>query len=67
MCSGLTAAHGGPVVFEGYVAVTGPGRQRNLERLHVEAPVSTNTTKAQVDAMSIALGQVADAVARRLA
>ncbi len=57
----------GPVVFEGYVAVTGLGRRRNLERLHVETPVSTDTTKAQVDAMSTALGQVADAVALRLA
>ncbi len=56
---------GGPVVFEGYVAITGPGRRRKLERLHVEVPVSTDTTKAQVDAMSTALGQVADAVARQ--
>ncbi|MGI4940382.1 MAG: PqiC family protein [Janthinobacterium lividum] len=58
---------GGPMVFEGYAAVTGRGRQRNLERLHIEVPVSADTTKAQVDAMSTALGQVADAVALRLA
>ena len=57
---------GGPVVFEGYVAITGPGRPHTLDRLRTEVPVSTDTTKAQVDAMSTALGQVADTIARRL-
>ena len=57
---------GGPVVFEGYAAITGPGRPRALDRLHLEVPVGADTTEAQVDAMSTALGQVADAIARRL-
>ena len=58
---------GGPLVFEGYVAITGPGRPRILDRLHMEVAVGADTTKAQVDAMSTALGQVADAIAQRLA
>ena len=58
---------GGPVVFEGYAAITGPGRTRTLDRLRAEAPVAADTTRAQVEAMSAALGQVADAIARRLA
>lgn len=57
---------GGPVVFEGYAAVTGPGRPRTLDRLRAEVPVGADTTEAQVDAMSTALGQAADAIARRL-
>ena len=57
---------GGPVVFEGYAAITGPGRPRALDRLRVEVPVRADTTEAQVDAMSTALGQVADVIARRV-
>ncbi len=58
---------GGPVLLEGYAAVTGPGRPRTLDRLRLQAPVAADTTKAQVDAMSTALGQVADIIAGRLA
>ena len=58
---------GGPVVFEGYAAITGPGQPRMLDRLRLQAPVATGTTKAQVDAMSTTLGQVADVIAGRLA
>ncbi len=57
---------GGSVVFEGYASITGPGRPRALDRLHVEVPVRADTTEAQVDAMSTALGQVADVIARRV-
>jgi len=58
---------GGPVLLDGYAAVTGPGRPRTLDRLRLSVPVAADTTKAQVDAMSTALGQVADRVAGRLA
>ena len=58
---------GGPVLLDGYAAVTGPGRPRTLDRLRLQAPVAADTTKAQVDAMSTALGQVADIIAGRLA
>lgn len=58
---------GGPVTFEGYAATTGPGRTRTMDRLHVEVPVAADTTKAQVDAMSTALGQVANVIALQLA
>ena len=57
---------GGSVVFEGYAAITGPNRPRVLDRLRAEVPTGADTTEAQVDAMSAALGQVADAIARRL-
>ena len=58
---------GGPVVLDGYAAVAaGPGRARTLDRLHLSAPMAAGTTKAQVDAMSAALGQVADIIAGRL-
>ena len=57
----------GPVLFEGYAAITGPGQPRTLDRLRLQAPVATGTTKAQVDAMSTTLGQVADVIAGRLA
>ncbi len=56
-----------PVVLGGYAAVTGPGWPRTLDRLRLSLPVEDDTTKAQVNAMDDALGQVADAVARRLA
>jgi len=58
---------GGPVLLDGYVAVTGPGRPRTLDRLRLQALVAADTTKAQVDAMSTALGQAADIIAGRLA
>ncbi len=62
---------GGPVLLDGYAAVThptpGPGQLRTLDRLHSVVPTVADTTKAQVDAMSTALGQVADAVAGRIA
>lgn len=58
---------GGPVVLDGYAATTGPGRARTMERLHVEASAAADTTKAQVDAMSSALGQVANLIAVQLA
>ena len=62
---------GGPVLLDGYAAITrpapGPGRARTLDRLHLAVPTAAGTTKAQVDAMSTALGQVADAVAGRIA
>jgi len=58
----------GPVLLDGYAAVTaGPGRPRTLDRLRLGVPVAASTTKAQVDAMSAALGQVADIIAGRLA
>ena len=62
---------GGPMLLDGYAAVIpagiGPGWPRTLDQLHLNVPVAAGTTKAQVDAMSTALGQVADAVAGRLA
>lgn len=58
---------GGPVILEGYAAVTGPERVRAMERLHVEVNVAADTTRAQVDAMSTALGRVANVIASRLA
>lgn len=58
----------GPVLLDGYAAVTaGPGRPRTLDRLRLGVPVAASTTKAQVDAMSAALGQVAGIIAGRLA
>lgn len=60
-------APGGPVTFDGYAAITGPGRPHVLERLHFTMPAAADTSKAQVDAMSTILGQVADAVARKAA
>lgn len=57
---------GGPMVFEGYAAVIRPGRLRILNRLRLEVPVDADTTKTQVGAMSIAWGQVADAIAPQL-
>ena len=57
---------GGPVLLDGYAAITGPGRLRTLDRLRLQAPVAAGTTAAQVDAMSAALGQVADIIAGRL-
>ena len=57
---------GGPVIFEGYAATTGPDRARTMDRLHVEVPVAADTTKAQIDAMSTALGQVANVIALHL-
>ena len=62
---------GGPMLLDGYAAVIpagiGPGWPRTLDQLHLNVPMAAGTTKAQVDAMSTALGQVADAVAGRLA
>lgn len=57
----------GLMLLDGYAATTGPGRPHTLDRLRLSVPVAAGTTKAQVEAMSAALGQVADTVARRLA
>ena len=57
----------GPVVFVGYAAVTQGGRQRPLQRLRFDVPTVADTTQAQVQAMSAALGQVANVVAAALA
>lgn len=62
----LVRSPGGPVAFEGYAAIAGPGRPHALDRLHVEGPAGADTTEAQVDATGTALGQVADAITRRL-
>ena len=58
---------GGPVLLDGYAAVAGPGQPRTLDRLRLQVSVTADTTKAQVDAMSTALGQVADIIAGRQA
>jgi len=58
---------GGLILLDGYAATTGPGRPHTLDRLRLSVPVAAGTTKAQVDAMSAALGQVADTIAGRLA
>lgn len=58
---------GGLILLDGYAAATGPGRPYTLDRLRLSVPVAAGTTKAQVDAMSAAWGQVADTVAGRLA
>ena len=58
---------GGLILLDGYAATMGPGRPHTLDQLRLSVPVAAGTTKAQVDAMNAALGQVADTVAGRLA
>ncbi len=55
----------GQVVFVGYAQVTRDGKPV-LDRLRFNVPTAAATVKDQVEAMSAALGQVADAVASRL-
>lgn len=56
---------GGQVVFVGYAQVTRDGKPV-LDRLRFSVPTAAGTVKDQVEAMSAALGQVADVVATRI-